>query len=238
MATQHAIIPERVEKWGSAIEVTPQGAVFTGDPEKIPPSTVIELLKKLAKAQTACDFTIGDLTNYLIGVKGKDLAEIAQQSGISAGDLKRRAVTCQRIAHADRVPQLHFDFHAEAAKANCDDAAQWLKLTTDEKLDRSTLKKSISLGRLATEEDMRPVLEENDEGTKNFGTSINRIVVLNGKLEREGAFDAMEVEALFDLHQDFMPAIEAWSKIVARFKDRMPPELRVEFAKDVSRLAL
>jgi hypothetical protein len=232
-------LPSKVEEWGQGVEITKKGVIFTGEnPEKLPPSTIIDLIKKCAQTETALAFAQGDLTNFLIGAKGKDLREIADETGIAAGDLKRRAATCQRITYDNRVEQLHFDFHAEAAKSKADDPEQWLKLATDEKLDRKRLKKSIELDRLATDEDLKPVEEENDGGTENFGTNINRIVVLNGKLDRAGNYDEMTVEQLFELHADFMPAVKVWAEIVKRFKDKLPPELAAEFREHLAELAL
>lgn len=62
----------------------------------------------------------------------------------------------------------------------------------------------------------KAVTEAHNRGTPTFGTAINRIVVLAGKLEREGVFDSMDPGALIDLLQDFQPAIEAWAKIAER----------------------
>lgn len=233
------VLPAKVEKWGQSIEITKKGAVFGGeDPTKIPPSTIIELIKKCAQAETALAFAQGDLTNFLIGVKGKDLREIADATGIAASDLKRRSATCQRIAYDDRAEQLHFDFHAEAAKSKVDEPGEWLRIATEENLDRKRLKKSVELGRLATDEDLEPVEEENDGGTANFGTSINRIVVLNGKLTRAGNFDNMSPEELFELHADFLPALKVWAGIVKRFKGRLNGELAEEFAAQLKQLEI
>ena len=233
------LLPDKVNQCGQGIEITAKGAIFTGDAvEKLPPSTIIDLIKRCAQAETALAFAQGDLTNFLIGTKGKDLREIADATGISASDLKRRANTCQRIAFDDRDEQLHFDFHAEAAKSKADDPEQWLKLATEEKLDRKGLKKSIELGRLATAEDLKPVEEENDGGTENFGTAINRIVVLDGKLKRAGNYDEMSVEQLFELHADFMPAVKVWAEVVKKFKDKLPPELAAEFREQIAELTI
>lgn len=228
-----AVIPEQVTKWGEQIQITKRGAVFSANAEKIPPSTAIDLLKKLAAAETACEFAIGDITNFLIGMKGKELLEIADATGISAGDLKKRANTCQRIEYGKRVEQLHFDFHAEAAKAKTDDAEQWLRLTTAESLDRKGLKKSIELGRLATEDDMKPVIEENDGGTENYGVAVNRIVVLNGKMERADYYAKQSVEKLYGIHRVLFPVVKIWVGIVRRFKDKLPDDLQKEFAADM-----
>ena len=231
--------PSRVEKWGSAIEITNKGAVFTGeDYEKISPSTIIDLIKKCAQAETSLAFAQGDLVNFLIGKKGKDLREIADATGISAGDLRRRSNTCSRIAFDNRQEQLHFDFHAEAAKSKADEPEQWLAIATAEHLDRRTLKKSVELGRLATKEDLEPVEEENDGGTMNFGTAINRIVVLDGKLRRAGNYEEMTVDQLFELHADFLPAVKVWAEVVKKFKGRLPADLMAEFNQQIKDLAI
>lgn len=232
-----SLIPQVVSKWGESVEITPKGAVFSEGAEKLPPSTIIELLGKLAKAETACSFAQGDLVNFLVGVKGKDLREIADATGVAAADLKRRGITCQRIGYGQRDEQLHFDFHAEAAKAKSDDPEQWLKLTTEEKLDRKGLKKSIELGRVATEDDLKPVTDgEHDKGTENFGTYINRIVTLDGKLEREGCYADMTPEQIFELHKDFLPVVTLWAGFVKAMSDDLPEDLADELTADLATL--
>ena len=228
-----SIIPDAVNKWGNTITVTEKGAIFSEDSEKMPSSTIIDLIKKLATAETACGLAEGDLVNFLIGVKGKDLAEIAAATGISASDLKKRSNTCARIAYDDRDPQLHLDFHIEAAKSKADDPSSWLTTAKEERLTRARLKKSVELDRLASDDDMKPVIEDNDGGTENFGVYFNRIVGLNGKLNRDGSLDKMSVEDAFELHADFMPVLKVWAGIVARFKGKLDPISQAEFEGDL-----
>lgn len=224
------MVPSKLEEWGQGIEVTKKGVVFTGeDPSKIPPSTIIDLIKRLSGVETACAFAVGDLTNFLIGMKGKDLLEIAAATGISANDLRRTSTTCARIPYGQRDEQLHFDFHAEAAKSKVDEPSRWLALATKEHLDRKTLKKSVELGRLATKEDLERVEEDNDGGTKSFLGAVNRIVVFNGELERAGFYDSKDPEALFELSADLLPAVKVWAGIVKRFKGKLPADLEREF---------
>ena len=229
------IVPGKLEEWGQAIEVTKKGIVFTGeDLGKIPPSTIIDLIKRLATIETACSFGVGDLANFLVGMKGKDLLEIASATGISAADLRRTSSTCTRIPYAQRDEQLHFDFPAEAAKSKADDPAKWLALTTSEHLDRKRLKRSVELGRLATDGDLNPEIEENDGGTKSFGGAVNRIVVFNGELERAGYYNEKTPEDLFELSADLLPVVKVWAGLVKRFKGKLPEDLEQEFAQQMA----
>lgn len=227
------LIPQLIEKNGSSIEITKKGALFHGD---VPPSTVIQLMQKIVTAETACAFALGDLTEYLMKVKGKELLEIANATGISASDLKRRTKTCERLEYRLRRDNLHFDYHAEAAKSKSDDLAKFLVMATKEEMTRKRLKKSVELDREATDEDMKIVIEEHDEGTETFGTSINRIVILNGKLEREGNLSELEAEELFNLHIDFFPVVKIWAGFVKRFTGNLPSELEDKFATDLLEL--
>jgi hypothetical protein len=224
------IIPTGIHAWGQEIEVTKKGVVFTGDaPANIAPAEIIEMIKKLAAVETACAFGVGDLTNFLIGMKGQDLFGIARATGISASDLRRTSITCSRIPYELRDEQLHFDFHAEAAKSRADSPHEWLQLASKEGLDRRSLKRSVELGRLATDEDFERIEEENDGGTRTFGGAVNRISVFNGELERAGYYDQRDPEALYELAHDLEPAVRVWAGIVKRFKGQIPDDLKAEF---------
>ncbi len=83
----------------------------------------------------------------------------------------------------------------------------------------------------------KEAIEANDTGTKNFGTLINRLVVLNGKFERGGNFDDLDPEALFDLHRDFLPVVKIWAGFVKRFDGQLPPDLEAQFKVDLQSLS-
>ena len=236
--TKAVSLPESVNKSGESITITERGAVFSKGAEKLPPNIIIDTIKKAAKVETACGFAVGDLANFLVGMKGSDLREIAEATGISASDLKKRSNACARIAYEDRDPQLHLDFHVEASQAPADDRIKFLEMAHHEKMTRQRFKKSIELGREATDDDLKPVIEDNDEGTETFGGAVNRIVVFNGKLDRAGFYDKQTPEELFELHADLMPALEVWAGIVKRFKDKLPAELQVEFKEHLKSLAV
>lgn len=256
----NALIPEIIQKGTSTIKITRQGAVIEGE---LPPSTVEETIKKLGKAKSACQFAIGDLTNYLKGKKGKELAEIAARTGLSADDLARQSNTCARIPYDQREAQLDFDFHVLAASAEGEkQPREWLVLTSEQSLSREALRELTAVRVIEQESpavalpspesssaavvtspsdhggtegnDASSTKPTTDTGTRTLVSAINRLAT--DAVKQSQSLDGLPVERLFDLHHDLLPVLRLWAKITKRFKGKLSPEMQDEFQADLMAL--
>ena len=45
---------------------------------------------------------------------------------------------------------------------------------------------------------------------------MNRLVVFLGKQDREGAFDSLDVDDLYEVHKDLMPVVARYMDVVKR----------------------
>lgn len=198
------------------ISITPSGAVVTGSPLQ---HTLEECMIDVVHAEKACLFVLGDLIIAAEDIHGERSARWAEITGKSIQSIYNVVSTCRRVPIEQRILDngVSFDHHHEVAALPSDEQLRWLEIARDEKLASRTLRASIKLGRIATTRDMaQRIRPDDDKGQDNIHPHVNRLVVFLGKQDREGAFDSLDVDDLYEVHKDLMPVVARYMDVVKR----------------------
>lgn len=207
-----------------AIALSPIGAGLVGTPTE---DELNEYIMKVAGADRACKFMLGDLMNIATELFGSKYQLWSRITGREVKNLRNIASVCKRVPFHSRRRELPFSLHDTVAKLDTGEQERWLDEAVGHELTRDKLKKSIELGRVAKDEDMddKPErLDPYDQGTDNPHPHISRLVTLYGRLEREGDLDAMSPGDLYRLHLDLLPLLQKYVQILGRIERGASPE--------------
>ena len=193
----------QIQNQTSTVHIRPDGAVITKDASA---EEMLVALKQAVAMSSGCKFAIGDLSNALAHLNGRQLAELARLARVSSStpvELRRNG-------------DVHFDFFAEAlALPECRREALIDKVQSGEIPTPRILRKSIQLGKVATAEDMLPA-EDGDRGEDNVIPHVAKIQSLVSKLDL-GSLDDLTLSAL---REDLAPAVDADTAIAIELNAR------------------
>lgn len=128
--------------------------------------------------------------------------EAMRETGLELRTLMDAAYVARNVPIAQRRPHLTFEHHKTVAKVkNETEREEWLKQTDKHGLSTRRLRKSILLGRVAKEKEMRP--DEIDQGIDNHLTWINGLVRWWKKFEQAGWIEDATREQVETMLVDF-----------------------------------
>lgn len=174
------------------------------------------LLKKVSIAKSATSFITGDIVNEFIR-RGKGIAEIAQELGLSHSDLKKAGVTCHAIPYDERSKQLDFFYHEEVAKLPEADRKDALSKAEQEEWELRRLRLSSRLGRIATDDDVAN--DKRKEGTDNVHPHVTSLVGHLSRMEKDGFLDSMDQEEILITVENLMPVFQKAFAYIEKIND-------------------
>ena len=93
--------------------------------------------------------------------------------------------------------------------------------------------KSIELGRIATLSDMSPELPVNLRGVENVHPYVNKLFSYLVKSERDGAYDDMDAEDLYEFHHDLLPVVDQVTGVWRRIQESGDEEFILALREDL-----
>ena len=221
----------------AGISISAMGARVTGEPLE---DTLENLMHQIATAEKCCKFVLGDLMNAASRLYGDKYARWADITGLEIQSLRDIASTCNRVPiDMRRAGELSFAHHREVAALAPVEQVKWLQVAENHNLSRDRLVKSIKLGRIATSEDMTsPKVDDVDTGYENAHPFVNRLSSYLSKKERLGEYEDMNAAELYRFHLDLFPAVNRWSRVISRIKDRNDERVMELLGTDLETIGL
>lgn len=131
-----------------------------------------DLGKMLAAMHKVLGFFVGDWINFGEKAYREKYKKALATTGIPYNTLKNYASVAKRVKPALREKNLGFEFHSSVAKFKSFEQKKWLEMAETHNLSIRRFRKSIKLGRLATE-------EETDDNPADRA-QISHLVPING----------------------------------------------------------
>lgn len=130
----------------------PHGLCFHAKPSFEEWLSVGSFLMQLGRS---ISFQLGDWLNYGQAMWGEKYTEGMALTGRAYQTLANYAYIASKVSHSEREPRLGHEHHAAVAKLAPSDQKQWLELAVLHDLSVPRLRKSIKLGRIATDEEVK-----------------------------------------------------------------------------------
>lgn len=189
-----------VEVENGRITISPLGACFEGE---VPEKAVDHLLQRAGSASRSCMFIIGDAINYATTKWGEKYERWISITGLEYQTLANAACVARKIEFYRRRENLTFEHHKIAAALPPHEQERWLGLADEECMSKRRFRKSVFLGRPATDEDMASKPE--DKGIDNIHPHVNGIERFWKRLKRGGWAEKATVEKFDNLLRDLVP---------------------------------
>lgn len=187
--------------------VTPTGIEFFGS---LNLAEWDELGRTLILLTKKSCFMLGDWINYGAKVHGEKYKEALEVTGIPPKTLRNYASVARRVVPTLREPSLGHEHHAAVAKLESQEQRYWLELAKEHKLTVLRLRKSIQLGRLASEEEM----EDAGAGKQtNHVALINRLVIWWQSETCKAPVAAWHVDRREAIKRDFEQILEIYGQL-------------------------
>lgn len=155
---------------GSNFTLRPTGIEFHGDLSREEWNALGEKLSSVGKS---IGFMIGDWINYGEKRYG-EIKDIEKLTGLDYGTLRNFSHVSKRVELSLRNDNLDWYHHAVVAKVKSpEEQRQWLELAAEKNLSVRRLRKSISLGHVATDKEMED--DSSDRGTSTYMTWLNKL---------------------------------------------------------------
>jgi len=186
------------------ISVTRLGAQFEGE---VPEQAVSQLLRDAGSFTRGCLFIIGDAINYAEGKWGEKYDQWMDITGLEYQTLRHSSSIAAKVDLCRRRHNLTFEHHKLVAPLDPHEQERWLELAEGMSVRR--LRKSLCLGRVATEEDMEG--DPNDKRTENVVPYVTRIEIFWKKLVRNGWVKNAGPEKLRDFKVTLKPVVDIYN---------------------------
>ena len=223
---------EIIQEPTPGVQITPAGAIIEGE---VPLEQLEELISRTAQADRSCKHVMGDLINYATEHHGDNTARWMELTGWDYKTITRTAATCAQVSIERRHEQLDLEFHSDVRSLPPAEQSNWLRLVEEGKKSREWLRKSIKLGRPATSEDMT-ASPKRDGGYNTVHPHVNGVVVLCGKMEREGELDNLDGEELVEFAEDLLPVAVILSSLISRLDGPDDEKAKKELASELKAL--
>lgn len=186
-----------------------------------------DLAPSLGEAARSIGFIVGDWLVYgqnLFGTDGfadrrvdpasYDLA--LASTGLDLSTLQNYAYVSRSIPFSRRSEQLSWEHHRLIAKLSPEKQDEWVgvceaELRQGRRISTRRLRKSISLGRVASDKDLEPT--ESDKGIENHIPFVNRLVVWWKHLQGDRFLDNASEEQRQALKRDLEPVISIYNQL-------------------------
>jgi hypothetical protein len=183
------------------------GVQFDGD---IPEQAVDDLLQKFGSVTRGCMFIIGDAINFANGKYGEKYDHWIAVTGLEYQTLMNAASVARKIEFYLRRENLTYDHHKMVSALHPDEQKRWLDLAEEKGMSSRRLRKSLLLGRLATDEDMEM---GTDKGIENVHPYVNSICGFWGKLKEFGWVKRAGTEKLRAFKRDLQPVVDIYNTL-------------------------
>lgn len=125
-------------------------------------------------AAKAIGFVVGDWLNYGAARYGEKYDEAIQSTGMSYSTLSGCSYVARNVKPCCRQQNLGFEHHAVVAKIKDEDKQrEWLVLAAREGLSVARLRRSVNLGRVASDDEMQG--DSSDRGYVTYLALLNRL---------------------------------------------------------------
>ena len=198
-----------VEPESGAIRVSPLGAAFEGD---VTEADVERLLSRAGSASRGCMFIIGDAINYAADKWGEKYERWIRITGLEYQTLAHAAWVASKIQFCLRRQNLTYHHHKLIAPLPPDQQSRWLELADKEGFSTRRLRKSLLLGRPATDEDMDS--KPGARGIDNIHPHVSGIERFWNRLQQSGWGETATVEKCDRLLRDLRPVEKVKSEIL------------------------
>ena len=193
-----------------------------------------ELATSIGDAARSIGFIIGDWLVYgqqnLFAFHGKDDAErfpdkqvdeatyelAIAATGLDRSTLQNYAYVSRSIPYSLRSERLSWEHHRVLAKLPAADIKDWIDACVAEeeagrKMSTRRLRKSLNLGRIATDKDLEP--DESDKGIDNHIPFVNRLSVWWKRMRENRFLDTATDEQREALKRDLEPVVEIYNQL-------------------------
>jgi len=186
-----------------------------------------ELAGSIGSAARSIGFIVGDWLVYGQGLFGSDgfpdkrvdsasydLAVAA--TGLDLSTLQNYAYVSRSIPYSLRTEHLSWEHHRLLAKLPCEDQSKWIDTCVAEekaghRISTRRLRKSLNLGRVATDADMEP--EPADKGIESHIPFVNRLVGWWRRMQQERFLDNATPEQREAIQRDLQPVISIFDQL-------------------------
>lgn len=198
---------EIIKAGDGTIHLSSLGVQFDGD---VPEQSVDNLLRDIGSVTRGCMFVIGDAINYAEGKWGDKYEHWIAVSGLEYGTLRNAASVARKVHLSLRSDNLTYDHHKMIAPLPPDEQRHWLDLAEEKGMSSRRLRKSLLLGRPATDEDMEM---GTDKGIENVHPYVNSICGFWGKLKEFGWVKRAGTEKLRAFKRDLQPVVDIYNTL-------------------------
>lgn len=186
-----------------------------------------ELAVHIGRAARSVGFIIGDWLVYgqsLFGTDGAPDKQVDSASyelaiaatGLDRSTLQNYAYVSRSVPFSLRTERLSWEHHRLLAKLPEVDMHDWIDACVAEedagrRLSTRRLRKSLNLGRIATDKDMEP--DESDKGIDNHIPFVNRLSVWWKRMRENRFLDNATSEQREALKRDLEPVVEIYNQL-------------------------
>ena len=178
-----------------------------------------DLAASIGDVASSIAFIVGDWLVYgqgLFGTAGFPDRKVDNQSyqlalaatGLDLSTLQNYAYVSRSVPYSMRSERLSWEHHRVLAKLPDGDKQDWINTCEAEvdagrRMSTRRLRKSLSLGRVATDADLEP--DEADQGIENHIPFVNRLVVWWKRMQENQFLANATDEQRAALKRDFQP---------------------------------
>jgi hypothetical protein len=206
------------------VTISPVGMQITGD---LSFEEWRELADHIGRAARSVSFIIGDWLVYgqsLFGTDGfpdKRVDNASYQlalaaTGLDLSTLQNYAYVSRSMPYPLRSERLSWEHHRLVAKLPEGDQKDWIDACVAEenagrRMSTRRLRKSLNLGRVATDHDMQP--DEADKGVDNHIPYVNRLSVWWKRMQAGRFLDTATREQREALRRDLEPIVTIYNQL-------------------------
>ena len=215
---QPIVLPSR------KVTVSPVGMRFT---EELSFEEWKSLAESIGQAARSVAFIVGDWLVYgqnLFGTDGfpekrvpTELYQIAvAATGMDVTTLQNYAYVSRNVPYSVRSEKLSWEHHRLMAKLPQDELPGWIDACVAEersgrRMSTRRLRKSLNLGRVATDKDMEP--DDTDKGSDNHIPFVNRLVVWWKRMQQGRFLASATPEQRAALKRDLEPVVAIYEQL-------------------------
>ena len=186
-----------------------------------------DMAATLGDAARSIGFIVGDWLVYgqnLFGTDGFPDRKVDEASytlavaatGLDLSTLQNYAYVSRNVPYSLRDERLSWEHHKIVAKLDDAEQQRWLAACVAENehgrhMSARRLRKSLALGRVATEEDMEP--DDSDNGIRNHIPFVNRLVGWWKRMQQERFLSTSTREQRDALKRDLEPVVNIYNQL-------------------------
>jgi len=186
-----------------------------------------ELATSIGEAASSIAFIVGDWLVYgqsLFGTDGDPDRKVDHPSyqlalkatGLDLSTLQNYAYVSRNVPYSLRSERLSWEHHRLMAKLPEGEQQDWIEACVAEedagrRMSTRRLRKSLNLGRIATEKDLEP--DDSDKGIDNHIPFVNRLVVWWKRMQSTQFLAEATDEQREAIKRDLQPVIEIYHQL-------------------------